>query len=92
MNTRPFALLICLAAMLSAANPLFAAGGGDLQQANVNIRDTAATQRGARLFVNYCMSCHSANYMRYGRIAQDLGLSEDAVLENLVFDDSKIGA
>ena len=91
MNTKPFAVLFCVVAMLVAANPLFAAAGGPLQQAHVNIRDTAATQRGARLFVNYCMSCHSASYMRYGRIAQDLGLSEDAVMANLVFDDSKIG-
>ncbi len=91
MNMRPFAVLISMVAMLASASPLFAAGGGNLQQANVNVRDTAATQRGAKLFVNYCMSCHSASYMRYGRIAKDLELSEDAVMENLVFADAKIG-
>ena len=68
-----------------------AAGGGTLQHANVNVNDTAAAQRGARLFVNYCMSCHSASYMRYQRLATDLDLDEEAVMENLVFSDAKIG-
>ena len=63
MNMKPFAVLISLVAMLAAASPLFAAGGGNLQQANVHIRDTAAAQRGAKLFVNYCMACHSASLL-----------------------------
>ena len=91
MKTKPFAVLFSLAILCAAAVPAFAAGGGNLQHANINIRDTAATQRGARLFVNYCMSCHSASYMRYGRIAEDLGLEEEAVMKNLVFSDAKIG-
>lgn len=91
MNMRPFAVLIILVASLAAASPVFAAGGGNLHQANVHVRDTAAAQRGAKLFVNYCMSCHGASYMRYGRLAKDLDLSEDAVMENLVFSDAKIG-
>ncbi len=62
-----------------------------LEHANVNIRDTAATQRGAKLFVNYCLSCHSASYMRYNRLAEDLGLDEELVMDNLVFSDVKIG-
>jgi ubiquinol-cytochrome c reductase cytochrome c1 subunit len=88
---KPFAVIFSLVAMIAATSPVFAAGGGDLQHANINIRDTAATQRGARLFVNYCMSCHSASYMRYNRLAEDLGLGEDAVMENLMFADAKIG-
>lgn len=91
MNMKPFAVLLTVAALLVASAPVFAAGGGNLQHANVNVRDVAATQRGARLFVNYCMSCHSASFMRYGRIAEDLGLDEDAVLENLAFSGAKIG-
>ena len=91
MNMKPFAAILAVAALLVASAPVFAAGGGDLQHANVNVRDVAATQRGARLFVNYCMSCHSASYMRYGRLAADLGLDEDAVLKNLAFADAKIG-
>jgi ubiquinol-cytochrome c reductase cytochrome c1 subunit len=91
MKTKTFAVLVTLSVLLLAAAPLMAAGGGNLQHANVNVNDTAAAQRGARLFVNYCMSCHSANYMRYKRLATDLDLDEDAVMENLVFSDAKIG-
>ncbi|NNJ64433.1 MAG: cytochrome c1 [Xanthomonadales bacterium] len=91
MNTKPFAVLISLSALLSFAAPVFAAGGGTLMHADVNVRDTAAIQRGARLFVNYCLSCHSASYMRYNRLAEDLGLDEDVVMDNLVFADVKIG-
>ena len=91
MKTKLLTVIFSLLALSSAATPALAAGGGDLMHANVNVRDTAAAQRGARLFVNYCMSCHSASYMRYNRLAEDLGLGEDAVMENLVFADVKIG-
>ena len=37
----------------------------------------AALQNGAKLFVNYCLNCHSASYMRYNRL-RDIGLTEDA--------------
>lgn len=91
MKTKLLAVIFSLAALVAASTPALAAGGGDLMHANVNVRDTAAAQRGARLFVNYCMSCHSASYMRYNRLAEDLKLGEDAVMENLVFTDAKIG-
>jgi ubiquinol-cytochrome c reductase cytochrome c1 subunit len=68
-----------------------AAGTGELPHAGVNVKDQAALQRGARLFVNYCVSCHSADFMRYKRLAEDLGLSEEMVMRNLVFRDAKIG-
>jgi len=82
-----FVLVIGLAAVVSAQ----ASGDSSLHHANVNIRDTAAAQRGAQLFVNYCFSCHSASYMRYNRLAEDLDLGEERVMENLVFADAKIG-
>jgi len=91
MKTKTFAVLVALSVLMLPAGAAVAAGGGDLQHANVNVNDTAAAQRGARLFVNYCMSCHSANYMRYKRLATDLKLDEQAVMENLVFSDAKIG-
>ena len=80
-----------LLALLTFASPVFSAGGGALQHADVNVRDIAAIQRGARLFVNYCFSCHSASFMRYNRLAEDLNLDEDLVMENLVFADVNIG-
>jgi ubiquinol-cytochrome c reductase cytochrome c1 subunit len=74
-----------------SAGALGAGEGGYVEHSGVNTRDVAAAQRGARLFVNYCLSCHSANYMRYNRLAEDLELTEDMVMENLVFSSAKIG-
>ena len=68
-----------------------AESGGHVEQAGSNTRDIASVQRGARLFVNYCLSCHSASYMRYNRLAEDLNLSEEMVMANFVFSDAKIG-
>lgn len=92
MNRRIVSVFIGLVALLASHGSVMSAGGGTaLQHANVNIRDTAAIQRGAQLFVNYCLSCHSASYMRYNRLAEDLDLDEDLVMDNLVFADVKIG-
>ena len=60
-----------------------AAGGGDLQQAGTDLGNRASLQRGAQLFMNYCAGCHSLKYLRYSRMAEDLGLSEDEVMANL---------
>jgi ubiquinol-cytochrome c reductase cytochrome c1 subunit len=91
MNKSILLALCGLLALLAISTTGFAASEGPLMHANVNVRDTAASQRGARLFVNYCLSCHAASYMRYNRLAEDLGLGEDLVMENLVFADAKIG-
>jgi len=91
MNKKTALLILSLTAMFAASSPVLGAGGGNLQQAGVNVRDVAAIQRGAKWFVNYCFSCHSASYMRYNRLAEDLGLDEDLVQRNLVFADVKIG-
>ncbi|MGY1410346.1 MULTISPECIES: cytochrome c1 [unclassified Luteimonas] len=60
-----------------------AAGGGNLQQAGTDLGNRASLQRGAQLFMNYCAGCHSLKYLRYSRVAEDLGLSEDEVMTNL---------
>lgn len=92
MDMRIVIAMCAILASLSLPGGAIAAGGESaLEHANVNIRDTAASQRGARLFVNYCQSCHSASYMRYNRLAEDLGLGEDLVMEHLMFTDAKIG-
>jgi ubiquinol-cytochrome c reductase cytochrome c1 subunit len=54
------------------------------------LSDQAALQNGARLFVNYCLNCHSAEYMRYNRL-RDIGLSEAQVKQNLLFATDKVG-
>ena len=81
------ALLITLMPALG-----FAAGGGvHLDKADVDLTNQASLQNGAKLFVNYCLSCHSAAYMRYNRMAKDLGLSEEQVQNNLMFAADKVG-
>jgi ubiquinol-cytochrome c reductase cytochrome c1 subunit len=91
MNKKIVRFVFGLTALLVATSPVFAAGGGNLEHAGINARDVAAIQRGAKWFVNYCFSCHSASYMRYNRLAEDLGLDEDLVQRNLVFADVKMG-
>jgi len=54
-----------------------------LDPAPVNLHDQESLQRGARVFVNYCLSCHSAGYMRYNRM-QDIGLTEKQIKDNLL--------
>ncbi len=52
--------------------------------------DMAALQNGAKLFVNYCLNCHSASHMRYNRL-RDLGLTQEQIKENLLFTGEKVG-
>ena len=61
-----------------------------LDNAKINLNDEQSLQRGARNFINYCLNCHSANYMRYNRLA-DIGLSDDVIKENLLFTAEKTG-
>ena len=68
-----------------------AAEGGNLRHAGTDIGDRGSLQRGAKLYMNYCAGCHSLKYLRYSRMAEDLGLSEDEVMENLNFSGAKVG-
>jgi len=77
--------------LLASSVPVFAASEMSLEPSGINVNDQASLQRGAKLFVNYCLSCHGADYMRYKRLSEDLGLSEEQVMDNLVFSDAKIG-
>ena len=62
-----------------------AAGSGfPLDKAPARTNDMAALQNGAKLFVNYCLSCHSASFMRYNRL-RDIGLTDKQIAENLTF-------
>ena len=80
-----------LAALLLAPCVALAASGDmKLDRAPLDGNDALSLQRGARHFVNYCLNCHSANYMRYSRL-KDLGLTEQQILDNLVFTGGKVG-
>ena len=84
---------IFLALLLTLAPAwVMAAGGGiHLDKANIDPTNKQSLQRGARLFVNYCLSCHAAALMRYERIGADLGIDEKLVSENLMFTGGKVG-
>ena len=64
---------------------------GGLPAAGTNVQDQASLQRGAQLFFNYCVGCHSLKYARYSRIGDDLGLSEAEVMDNFNFTGAKYG-
>jgi len=90
MTKFAFRLLPALLAALFAA-PAFANEGAGLMSAGTDLGDQASLQRGAQLFMNNCSGCHSLQYMRYSRMASDLGLSEQEVMDNLNFTGGKIG-
>ena len=83
------ALFVALALVSGAAR---AAESGELRIVNapVNRLDEESLQRGARNFVNYCLNCHSARYMRYNRLT-DLGLDVSMIADNLMFATDKVG-
>ncbi|MCV6588424.1 MAG: cytochrome c1 [Marinobacterium sp.] len=69
-----------------------AAGGGvPLDHIDVDLTNQPSLQRGMKTFVNNCMGCHSAQYQRYERAAQDLGMPNELVEQNLILGDQKIG-
>jgi ubiquinol-cytochrome c reductase cytochrome c1 subunit len=85
-------LILSLLACLSLAGPAMAAGGGVAWDKFPKERatDMAALQNGAKLFVNYCLNCHGAAFMRYNRM-RDIGLTEQQIKDNLVFTGAKVG-
>ena len=85
------ALLAGVALLTSTAVVNAAGGGAALESPQIDAGSKKSLQRGAKLFVNYCMACHSANYQRYGRLARDIGLSEEDVASQLIFTTDSAG-
>lgn len=79
------------AAGLMVSASAAAATTGGLQHAGTDLGDRASLQRGAALYANYCSGCHSLKYLRYSRMAEDLGLGEEEVMQNLNFTGAKFG-
>jgi ubiquinol-cytochrome c reductase cytochrome c1 subunit len=77
--------------MVTPALSLAAEGGIHLDKANIDPENQQSLQRGAKLFVNYCLSCHPAAMMRYERMGKDLGIDEKLVAENLMFTGGRVG-
>jgi ubiquinol-cytochrome c reductase cytochrome c1 subunit len=85
-------LIISFLLALGVAAGAYAAEGGEVHwdQAPSRTNDLPALQTGAKLFVNYCLNCHSAAYMRFNRL-QDIGISEQQIKDNLLFVTDKVG-
>jgi ubiquinol-cytochrome c reductase cytochrome c1 subunit len=81
-------LVLAVAAIPAVAGA--ASEGYPLAEANADVSNLASLQRGARNFVNYCLGCHSAKYMRYSQLAEDLALTEDELQQNLMFTGERI--
>lgn len=77
--------LLVLAAALGPVAAFAAGGELHLEAANVDVTNKASLQRGAANFVNYCLGCHSAQYVRYNRMAADIGITEQQLIDNLMF-------
>ena len=91
MKNRIVKKLATFAAGMLVSATAFASGGGNLLQSGTDLGDRASLQRGAQLYMNYCSGCHSLKYLRYSRLAEDLGLTEDEVMNNLNFTGAKFG-
>jgi len=85
-------IILSLAMALGLAGAVHAAGGETIawDKAPDKVNDLPSLQNGAKLFVNYCLNCHSAAYMRYNRL-QDIGLTEQQIKDNLLFTTDRVG-
>ena len=83
-------LIALFAVVLLPVTGMANEGNIKLDKANIDVSNHAAIQRGAKLFVNYCMGCHSAKYVRFKQLTK-VGLTEAQVKDNLMFAGGKIG-
>lgn len=84
-----FCVLLAVPALASASE---APSNWKMDPFHPNIQDKPSLQRGAQLFVNYCMGCHSLKFARYERTADDLEVPHEIFISNLIFGDQKIGS
>lgn len=87
-------ILLAVLALFPFAAQAAGGGCGELPhclKAPVNLKDQESLQRGASLFVSYCLGCHTAKYVRYQRLGDDLGIPKELVEQNLMFTTDKVG-
>ena len=84
-------IIIGLLALAPVSAQAAGGHGPDLEPMEVRLNDTRSLQNGAKIFVNYCLSCHSAQYMRYNRLSEDLDIPAELVEAEMIFSDAKIG-
>lgn len=80
-----------LAIMMVLPTLAMAAGGAHLNKVDYDLHNKESLQHGAKIFVNYCLSCHAAESQRYSRMAEDIGLTNEQVTSNLMFASEKVG-
>ncbi|MEM8844926.1 MAG: cytochrome c1 [Pseudomonadota bacterium] len=83
--------LICVVAFLAASHTWAAGGSEPVFHMTPDVGNQKSLQRGAAYFMNYCLSCHSAEFSRYKRVADDLGISEENMIEYMIFTGRKYG-
>lgn len=82
-----------IALILTVVPGVASAAGGEgikLDPVRIDLSDKTSLQSGARIFGNFCLSCHSAAFMRYNRMAGDLGISDELIKENLLVATDKV--
>jgi ubiquinol-cytochrome c reductase cytochrome c1 subunit len=84
-----YAKVALLGAFLATTSAFASGGGAELEPANIDPGNVNSLQRGAANFMNYCSGCHSARYVRYNTIGKDLDLSEELLVDNLMFNAEK---
>ena len=89
-NMKNILLAVLLVPFLALPGVAAANESLHLEKAPVDVSDHASLQRGARTFVNYCLNCHGANYMRYNRLLE-IGLTEKQIKDNLLLAGEKVG-
>ncbi len=87
MKKRILSTLVLAFGLLFVSSSLYAAGGSNipLDSADIDLSNKESLQRGLKYYVSYCLSCHSANYSRYNRVARDLGITDAQMVENIIF-------
>ena len=88
-----FTTIVTPAILVVSTSTSFAAGGGNenLDKVYLNVNDVESLRNGAQMFANNCLSCHSAQYARYNRVANDLDIPLEAVKGTLMFASEKVG-
>jgi len=84
-------LLIALVTLIPTLAMAASGHNVHLEKANVDLHDKASLERGLDMFQHYCSGCHSTQYQRYERVANDLGISADDMRSKYMFTDAKIG-
>src|ERR1700704_848216 len=83
-------VLISIALLAAGAAAAEEEGGIALLPSGTDIKNTESLQRGARNFMNYCSGCHSLKYLRYNRLAADLGIPASELAASLMFTSGKV--